>query len=143
MAERFPPKVDWWLVLLLIGIPVVLIWAEGLQGLIAAAAVSVVLAALMVPMHYEITETELVVRSGFMRSRVPLNEIMGVWPTRNPLSAPAPSLDRLHIDCPHHGAGLALVSPKDKDRFLDALAARTPLVREGNRLVMPGREETP
>src|SRR5262245_22389696 len=47
--------------------------------------------------RYEVTSSDLIVRCGPFRSRVPLETILEVFPTRNPLGAPAPSLDRLQI----------------------------------------------
>jgi hypothetical protein len=67
------------------------------------------------------------VRGGPFRWRIPLAAIVSVTPTRNPLSSPACSLDRLRIT--HRGPrgerGL-LVSPASKTGFLDALARRCP-----------------
>ena len=68
------------------------------------------------------------------RSKVPYDKIEGIRPTRNPISSPALSLDRLHIQ-----AGSSMgpnVSPADKIGFLEAVAARAPhLERDGDRLV--------
>src|SRR5262249_25993716 len=38
--------------------------------------------------RYEVTPPDLIVRFGPFRSRVPLDRIVEVFPTRNPLSAP-------------------------------------------------------
>jgi hypothetical protein len=76
----------------------------------------------------------LVIRFGLMKSRLSYASIRRVTPTRNPLSSPALSLDRLHID-----AGNPLgpnISPKDKDDVLRGLAERAPqLKREGDALI--------
>lgn len=72
---------------------------------------------------YVVTETELLVRSGPFRWSIPLRHIQEVHPTRNPLSSPALSLDRLGI---RHAGGYLMISPEDKRAFLDDLVARTP-----------------
>lgn len=145
----FPTKVDRWLVLVL---ACALGWAaltlgaafsvahsaaEGLAILGIPLFVVALVGVLSIPTRYEFHEDALVVRSGVVRYRFRYPDIRGAVPSRNPLSAPAWSLDRLRLDLPR---GYALVSPRDKDGFLAALAARTPqLERRGERLVARGR----
>jgi len=50
------------------------------------------------PVSYTITPSELLIRSGLTRYCITLSSIEAVQPTRNPLSSPALSLDRLQID---------------------------------------------
>lgn len=139
----FPTKVDRWLAVLL-GAS----FASGLAVSLAAMAVqprsalvsllallgsAVLVAALAVPTRYELHGAELVIRSGLIRYRVPYTAIASVAPSRSPLSAPAWSLDRLRID---YGKRFALISPKDRERFLLELHKRVPaLARQGERLV--------
>ena len=66
--------------------------------------------------RYELTPGRLLIRCGPFRWTVPLKEIRAVEPTRNPLSSPALSLDRLRID---YGRGSSvMISPRDQARFL-------------------------
>ncbi len=146
---RFGTKVDLWLQLVLAGALLVQIGAGlavGLEGGPSAAvgvwALGLVLdglifGLLVVPLYYEIAETELLVRSGQLRWRVPLAGIQSVRPTRNPLSAPALSLDRLEIDYHVDGASKSLlISPADRSAFCDRLLATTRgLVKDGDSLV--------
>ena len=68
---------------------------------------------------YTIGSESLLVRSGPFKWKVPLGEISSVEPTRNPLSSPALSLDRLHIK---YGRGQeVMISPKDKATFIEEL----------------------
>ena len=133
-------KKDWWLVGLVWGAvlaPLIfglfnvlapfgnpeLGWALVRAGVIALAAVLLT----TYPLNYEITETELVARCGFMRWRVPLASIEEVRPTRNPASAPTWSLDRLRVEYVKGGVTRALlVSPKDKAAFMRDLADAAP-----------------
>jgi hypothetical protein len=67
------------------------------------------------------------VRFGICRQRIPLADISEVHPTHNLLSAPALSLDRLHVQ---HGHGLfkaVMISPADRNLFLDDLAQKAGL----------------
>ncbi len=61
------------------------------------------------------------IRASFFRWRVPLAAIDSIEPTRNPLSSPACSLDRLLI---RYGERRVMISPLDKAGFLRVLAAR-------------------
>jgi hypothetical protein len=61
---------------------------------------------------------------------VPIAEIESVKPSRNPLSSPACSLDRLHVRY-HSSKRGVLVSPADKPGFLHELVSRGPHPRLG------------
>ncbi|MDY6982470.1 MAG: PH domain-containing protein [Pseudomonadota bacterium] len=69
---------------------------------------------------YTLDATELRVKSGPFSWKVPLAGIHSVKPTRNPLSSPALSLDRLKIE---HARGWLMISPADKEGFLRELEA--------------------
>jgi Bacterial PH domain len=82
---------------------------------------------------YTFGEGELRIRSGPFRFRVLLDAVSEVVPTRNPLSSPACSLDRLRI---RYGSRRIMISPEEKRAFLEALAERRPdLAFDGTRLV--------
>jgi hypothetical protein len=90
---------------------------------------------LVVPIRYGLGDNQLVVRFGLCHHRVSLADILEVRPTHNPLSAPALSLDRLRVQ---YGQGFfkaVLISPADRNGFLDDLARTAGLKREGDRLV--------
>lgn len=109
---------------------------EALMLVVVGLGIGVLLLLLAVPTRYEVTASTFIIRSGVLRHRIPLAAIEAIRPTRNPLSAPAWSLDRLRIDY-RHGAGTrsALVSPQDKGAFLDDLArADAGLSRSGDTL---------
>jgi len=83
--------------------------------------------------RYELDGRELVVRSGPFRWRIDLATIESVTPSRNPLSSPALSLDRLQIR--YRKSRFILVSPAERDRFLRALSrAESALERHGGEL---------
>jgi hypothetical protein len=139
-------KVDWWVALLLGLLPLVSVtaglalllggksseWPWALAGILL---VVVIYLGLVFPMRYGLDDTQLLVRFGLCRQRIPLADISEVYPTHNPLSSPALSLDRLHVQ---FGPGLTMfvmISPADRDRSLDELARKAGLRREGDRLV--------
>jgi hypothetical protein len=92
---------------------------------------------LVFPMGYGISGDRLIVRFGVCRQHVLFQDILEVRPTHNPLSSPALSLDRLHIQ---FGSGIfkaVMISPTPRERFMEDLANSAGLHREGNRLVRP------
>lgn len=141
---RFNSKVDPWLgavlgilVLAALAVPIALYavgHAYAWAGLVGAAFILLILVGLVFPVYYELGDQALMIRSGLIRTKIPYADIRRVVPSRSMLSNPALSMDRLHIDA---GNPLGpLISPKDKQGFLTALAVRAPhLVREGDQLV--------
>jgi hypothetical protein len=79
---------------------------------------------------YTFRRSDLFVRSGPFRWRIPVADVTRVEATGNPLSSPAWSLDRLavHFRRPGGREGALMISPKDKDGFLAELRARCPSV---------------
>ena len=71
---------------------------------------------------YTLTQTELIVRSGPLRRRLAIADIVAITPTTNPLSAPALSLDRLRIDA--RSGRTIMISPANRAAFLADLQAR-------------------
>ena len=130
-------KKDWWLVAL-VWVCVLLPFAIGIYNLVAPSGndhagwtllvictfTGVLILLLTYPLYYEITASKLIVRCGVVvRKEIPLSLIVEARSTRNPLSAPAWSLDRLQIDYRRDGGvSSMIISPEDKLRFLRELA---------------------
>lgn len=75
--------------------------------------------------EYIIDGDELIIKSSFLfTSKIAISSIKSVAKSRNPLSAPAASLDRLEIKYGKYD--YALVSPKNKIEFINELLARNP-----------------
>jgi len=72
---------------------------------------------------YTLTEENLLIRCGPFRYRVPLAEIDSVRPSRNPLSSPAGSLDRVLIKWDAERKRV-LISPSRKTELLEELDRR-------------------
>lgn len=82
---------------------------------------------LLVDTLYVIETQRLLVRSGPMRWKIPLREITGMEPTRSVLSSPALSLDRIRIE---YGKGKSImISPQDKQKFIEAVEAQRSQLR--------------
>ncbi|WP_010458870.1 PH domain-containing protein [Acidovorax radicis] len=81
---------------------------------------------LLLDTNYTLTAEELLIRCGPFRWRIALSDVREVSPSRSWISSPALSLDRL---CIRHGAGRSiLVSPREKQRFIEALRQCCPSV---------------
>lgn len=135
MFMRFPSKIDGWL------IPVMVVSFAGLlvaliavmitptpwffRGLVTAVLIllTVLVFSIFRSTYYLVTATDLRVVSGPFRWTIALSDITGVTPTRNPLSSPALSLDRLKVS--YGERKFVLISPEDKAGFIKAIGAAT------------------
>lgn len=144
-VRRYPTAVDWWLGLLIIAVPVIVIGSailltataeavDAAVGWLTVVGVIALYVGLVWPIAYELHPEALVIRFGLVRSRIRYDRIRGVRPTRSFLASPAMSVHRLAIDL--GGSVPPSISPADRDGFLADLAARAPhLRREGESLV--------
>ena len=126
----FRSKVDSWLVAVLVISAAIALIAVLTVGIVVAplASSAILLFGVGLPTWvliattYTLTPANLNVRSGPFTWRIPLNEIRSVAPTRNPLSSPALSLDRLRIEY-GHGKSI-MISPAARDEFMHELRRR-------------------
>jgi hypothetical protein len=134
----FPSKRDTWLMLLVWGAQAAILWSAYQTAIDpdASLATKVLTVSLLgatfafvlwvvYGTRYGFTRRKLLVRSGPFRWTVPLRSIDSVRPSRNPLSSPAASLDRLEVRYAERRKRI-LISPEDKAGFLRALVARAP-----------------
>lgn len=140
---RFSSKVDWWLAVIVISVPLISV-GTAVVGLVTGdtgAVVGAVLTLALVgalylggvwPNAYEVDERELVVRFGLVRSRIPLDQITRITPSRNPLASSALSLDRIRLD--RRRGSFVLVSPADRAGFVDAIRRGAPGAEVDGRL---------
>lgn len=122
---KFATKVDWWIAAAIALAPIAMVGAAIATRDIWVFAGGFVylglLSLILFPCEYVFESKNLVVRSGLIRWKVPFDEIHEVKPTRNPLSSPAWSLDRL---CISYGRKNVMVSPSEKKKFLETIAQR-------------------
>ena len=135
---KFRAKVDWWLHIIFAGYVIANIWAivsavmGGAGSIIIVAVLTPISIFLIIPMwlntYYLFEENELIVKSGFIKhAKIDCSSITSIAETRNPISSPAPSLDRLEI-CYKAKSGsfsdTIIISPKDKQGFIEQIKAR-------------------
>jgi hypothetical protein len=130
-VQRFRTKVDWWVVLVygvlavnLVGRPAIAWWNEGqfAPQIVVGIGVLGTLLYLAATTAYTVSDDSLVVRWGPFRSTTTLHTIYKIRPTRTLLSAPALSLDRIEVLA--RSGPSAIVSPADKEGFVQAIQAR-------------------
>jgi hypothetical protein len=130
----FRSKLDWWLAAALLTSAAASAIAVIIVGIVespflALATSPLLLLSVGLPMwvmlatDYTFNGADLDVRCGPFFWRVPLHQIRAVTATRNPLSSPALSLDRLRIDFGHRSI---MISPADKEGFMKELRRRGP-----------------
>ena len=94
-------------------------WPIRLLVGVVTVIVTMLLFAVIRNTCYVIDVGTLRIRSGPFRWTIPLADIVEITPSRNPLSSPALSLDRLKISLGKRK--FVLVSPEDKAGFIRAI----------------------
>ena len=144
MNPRFSSKVDLFLKVILVFLPLSSVWTlvalyingdpEAWVGWIGFGFIAVIYGGLLIPLYYELEPEGVLIRFGMVRSRIPYTEIERIVPSRNLISSPALSLDRIHI-CGKNSFG-AIISPLDKQGFLKGVAERAfHLKLDGDKLI--------
>ena len=135
VEQRFTSKIDIWLVLV-IAAGLIAMWLapvgrwragrliDALDFILPALATAFIVWIYRTT-AYVITTDSLIVRSGPVRRTIPLHSIKRLRATRNPLSSPALSLDRIEVT---YDSRRILISPKDKRAFVQAISSRSPAV---------------
>ncbi|TMU57161.1 PH domain-containing protein [Flagellimonas algicola] len=127
---RYRSKVDLWLFLLLLLNFLLVIYFLSAEWSWVGAMVNVGVFGsvlyLLFYISYDIKGEDLLVNyAAFYQKRIKISTINRIKETRNPLGAPAASLDRLEIS---YGHGHILVSPKKKTEFMDHLKSINPKI---------------
>ena len=147
--KKYPSKRDLWLTVLLLGLSVfffymsVMIYYEPVSIWIKIGSslfflvFAIYMPIILYGISYTLTSDKLIIKCAFLfTSTILLNQITEVFPTHNPLSSPACSLDRLRIKYNDHWFG-ALISPDDKQMFMKDLLKRCPqLTLKNDRLIL-------
>jgi len=131
---KFKSKIDLWVHFAFATLPVstilCIILLIAVEGKIISAitlAFCLALCIFIMPMwmntYYVLGERELIVKYGFLKTKIAYNSIKRVTETRNPLASIALSLDRIEII--YGGGGHILISPQNKQEFLQQLEQRT------------------
>jgi len=135
----FTSKIDFWIGFMLLGgsfIMIAIPFWQCKKSENGSLAKSVFLAFIFLPFtalmlmpffgtKYTLSDGQLLINNGFSTQRIELTDITYIIPTRNMISAPALSLDRLEVDYKNKKV---LISPKDKRLFYQEIKARNPII---------------
>lgn len=129
--KRFNSKIDRWLLIVLIAsividivalIAIIFALRDPLiltLSVIMLLGTAILIASILVATYYTVDKQQLRIVSGPFRFKVKLGDIQSVKRTRNPLSSPALSLDRVMITYGNNRK--VMVSPTDRRGFLRAI----------------------
>lgn len=129
---KFPSKVDRWMVYLffiVIGMQVLLmLYFRQWPGIVAMAIVAFWVFDLYKNTYYRIEGEVLHIKSSFIvNKRIEIKSIKSISPSGSMLSAPALSMDRLEIL--YNTKEAVLISPADKQGFIEALLKLNPSIK--------------
>lgn len=128
---KFKSKVDTWLLVVLVAgiagqvFALASVLVQRIAGTEKTVVVSLLLvgillmASVLLRTHYTVSDGRIRIVSGPFFWTIPVAEIDEVSDSRSLLSSPALSLDRMRIR--YRGNRYILVSPKDKNGFLEAI----------------------
>ncbi|MFC1397468.1 PH domain-containing protein [Acinetobacter lactucae] len=133
---KFRSKIDWWLLLIFIVTTVIIVMkiyeanhnyslASNFPHLIFYSLIIIIIWLPIFNTYYVVENNTLIIKSLVFRWKININNITQIEPTHNPLSSPALSLDRLKIYYMKNGEVTSvMISPKDKETFLQAINKR-------------------
>ncbi len=131
MRKKFRSKIDLWLIVVFAAMPILPFYDMAADGDILTSSVLLVACVLPIvllfPCYYLIEGDTLLVKSGILvKGKININSITAVSKSRNWLSSPALSRDRLKVE---YKGDFVLISPKDKAGFVAALCEINPEIK--------------
>lgn len=129
--KTFPSKLGLELVIplavLLGSVGAGMLYLHNWPGLVIVSGVSLFITHLFLTTYYQIEDGWLRIKSGFLVNQtVPIQTIKKIVATRNPLSSPATSMDRLEVIYNRYDS--VLISPSDKAGFIQELLQINPAI---------------
>jgi len=126
---KFKSKIDWWTHIAMATLPLTTVFCIVLLFVTEEKIISAITAVfclglcifilpIWVNTYYVLGESELIVKCGFIKTKIAYASIKSVTETRNPLASVALSIDRIDII---YKGGHVLISPKNKQEFLERL----------------------
>ncbi len=124
--KTYRSKIDWWLILLILGIfgyPIV----EGI--LTNQYGLSITMILILIVMFWMFSKIKYVIDGTILIVwwiKIDIHSIKRIYKTNNPMSSPALSLDRIAIV--YNKYDEVLISPKLKKQFVDELLKINPSI---------------
>ena len=128
--KKYKSKVGWGLVAfisIILGIEAVIFTYNRIwNGLILLFFITLLIVYAFLSIYYLVVGNELIVKSAFgMKVIVPIDSITKIKETKNLISSPAASLDRIEIS---YGKKAVIISPQNKKEFISQLIALNPKI---------------
>jgi hypothetical protein len=132
MAKIYKSKIDTW-VFALVGVAMAMSAYVGVTVMVSGTpdilwtgfltiGLGIVLPLwLLFSTRYTLDASLLTVRSGPLKWKIPVGDIISITPTRSIFSSPALSMDRLRIS--YGNKRSLMISPRDKEQFLQDIQA--------------------
>lgn len=124
--KTYRSKVDWWLILLILGIfgyPI-------LEGILTNQyGLSITMILILIVMFWMFSKIKYVIEGTMLKVwwiKIDIHSIKRIYKTNNPMSSPALSLDRIAIV--YNKYDEVLISPKLKKQFVDELLKINPSI---------------
>ena len=127
--KKYKSKIGWELVaplgLILTSALILMVYQQILPGVILILLVMAFIIHMFLTTYYIVDSENLLIKCGFLfNQKISIDAISKISETKNPLSSPATSLDRLQIK--YNKYGVVLISPAEKTNFIEALLAVNP-----------------
>lgn len=130
MKRKFKSKLGrgllMFLALVIGGLGIIFIWTAMWFALLILMVPVASLIHTVLTTAYTIENDYLYIKSGFVSKVVDIGAIRKISETRNPISAPAMSLDRLEIF--YNRFDSIIISPENKGEFVDCLKTINPAI---------------
>jgi hypothetical protein len=128
---KYPSKIDLKLLVfvdaVLMASLVLMIYLQSIAGIITLVLTSAFVIHIFVTTYYVITDDNyLIVKSGLLiNKKISIQDITSIKESNSILSSPALSFDRIEIK---YKDGAILISPKEKENFIQELKTRNPSI---------------
>lgn len=128
----FPSKKDWWMYIINWGCIIAcftpLFAGRDYGALFFTSPLAILVGWSWFATGYTINKEVLIIKSGPIKKKIYIKDVKKITQTRNPLASYALSMDRLEIIY-DSDFKMALVSPKDKQKFTAVLNSINPQIK--------------
>lgn len=136
LRMEFKSKVDLWVAAVIWGSVAICFFPVFLEdgliiGLVIGISMAIFVLLLWINTKYYIRDEHIVIKGVLKDTLIPIASISSLNLTRNPSSAPALSMDRIEII--YDNFDFVLISPLEKERFVEELLKINPKIKIGGK----------
>ena len=134
---NFQSKKDIWFAVLIWGVIILMIFMMITEQNIVVYIVGILNNALLLWLwfgtSYKVNDEDLIVKSGPFKSTIDIKSIKKLRATKTLLAGPALSIDRIEIQYKRYD--FVIVSPKEKNKFIDSLLSKNKSIEIDDKLI--------